>query len=184
MPTASQCSHGSQCSSCHENQGSGQVLAAPGPYDEEKAPKEAMGQHPNHGVFNWNLGHLPPVEETSRNRPGPRLCTCCLCPGCQRPWPARSQFLNDQRKAREELLDSCHGGALGPLIQEAKLTTSDGAPVTIYFANFLVYLASLFQMGGSFHDLLQRKHQSNPSSVHRPWNLILYIPMRWCQETS
>ena len=19
-----------------------------------------MGQHPNHGVFNWNLGHLPP----------------------------------------------------------------------------------------------------------------------------
>ena len=81
---------------------------------------------------------------------------------------------NDQRRAREELLDSCHGGALGPLIQEAKLTTSDGAPVTIYFASFLVYLASLFQMGGSFHDLLQRKHQSNPSSVHRPWNLILY----------
>eukprot|EP00439_Symbiodinium_sp_Y106_P026817 s2205_g3.t1 len=29
----------------------------------------------------------------SRNRPGPRLCTCCLCPGCQRPWPARSQFV-------------------------------------------------------------------------------------------
>ena len=81
---------------------------------------------------------------------------------------------NDQRRAREELLDSCHGGALGPLIQEAKLTTSDGAPVTIYFASFLVYLASLFQMGGSFHDLLQRKHQSNPSSVHRPWSLILY----------
>ena len=81
---------------------------------------------------------------------------------------------NDQRRAREELLDSCHGGALGPLIQEAKLTTSDGAPVNIYFASFLVYLASLFQMGGSFHDLLQRKHQSNPSSVHRPWNLILY----------
>ena len=89
----------------------------------------------------------PPVEETSRNRPGPRLCTCCLCPGCQRPWPARSQFLNDQRKAREELLDSCHGGALGPLIQEAKLTTSDGAPVTIYFASFLVYLASPFPDG-------------------------------------
>ena len=76
-------------------------------------------------------------------------------------------------KGQRKLLDSCHGGPLGPLIQEAKLTASDGAPVTFYFANFLVYVASLSRMGGSFHDLLQRKHQSTPSSVHT-WNLILY----------
>ncbi|CAE7515104.1 unnamed protein product, partial [Symbiodinium sp. CCMP2592] len=81
---------------------------------------------------------------------------------------------NDQRKAREELLQSCHGGLLGPLIQEAEVTTDDGAKVTMYFANLLVYLASLFQMGGSFHDLIQRKHRANPSSVSKPWQLILY----------
>ncbi|CAE7256692.1 unnamed protein product [Symbiodinium sp. CCMP2592] len=81
---------------------------------------------------------------------------------------------NDQRKAREELLQSCHGGLLGPLIQEAEVTTDAGAKVTMYFANLLVYLASLFQMGGSFHDLIQRKHRANPSSVSKPWQLILY----------
>ena len=81
---------------------------------------------------------------------------------------------NDQRKARDELLQSCHGGPLGPLIQEAEVTTDDGAKVTMYFANLLVYLASLFQMGGSFHDLVQRKHRANPSSVSKPWQLIIY----------
>ena len=81
---------------------------------------------------------------------------------------------NDQRKARDELLQSCHGGPLGPLIQEAEVTTDDGAKVTMYFANLLVYLASLFQMGGSFHDLVQRKHRANPSSVSKPWQLSIY----------
>ena len=46
--------------------------------------------------------------------------------------------------------------------------------MTIHFANLLVYITSLFHMGGSFHDLVQRKHQSNPSSVDKPWSLILY----------
>ena len=81
---------------------------------------------------------------------------------------------NDQRKARDELLHSCHGGPLGPLIQEAEVATDDGGKVTMYFANLLVYLASLFHMGGSFHDLLQRKHRAKPSSVSKPWQLILY----------
>eukprot|EP00439_Symbiodinium_sp_Y106_P026231 s4431_g3.t1 len=50
----------------------------------------------------------------------------------------------------------------------------DAATVTIHFANFLAYITSLFHMGGSFHDLVQRKHQSNPSSVDKPWSLLLY----------
>ena len=81
---------------------------------------------------------------------------------------------NDQRNARRELLDSCHGGLMGPLIQEAELTTIDGSLVRIHFANLLVYISSLFYMGGSFHELLYRTHQSNPSSITKPWNLMLY----------
>ena len=81
---------------------------------------------------------------------------------------------NDQRKARQQLLQSCDGGPMGPLIQQAELPMSEGATVTIHFANLLVYITSLFHMGGSFHDLVQRKHQSNPSSVDKPWSLILY----------
>ncbi|CAE7828917.1 unnamed protein product [Symbiodinium sp. CCMP2592] len=81
---------------------------------------------------------------------------------------------NDQRKARQQLLESCDGGPLGPLIQQAELPMSDGATVTIHFANLLVFITSLFAMGGSFHDLLQRKHAAKPSSLDQPWSLILY----------
>ena len=38
-----------------------------------------------------------------------------------------------QKEARLQLLDSCHGGALGPLIQEANLVKGDGTTTTMFF---------------------------------------------------
>ena len=78
-----------------------------------------------------------------------------------------------QREARLDLLQDCHGGLLGPLIQEAKLETKDGNSCTMYYANFLVYLANLYHMDSSFTKLIQRRHAQRPSSPSAPWGLVL-----------
>ena len=79
-----------------------------------------------------------------------------------------------QTEARRQLLDECQGGSLGPIIQTATLLTAKGEECTMFFANFLVYLAAIYSRGGSFCQMVQRKHQSTPSGPTRPWNLILY----------
>ena len=56
---------------------------------------------------------------------------------------------NHQREARLQLLDSCHGGALGPLIQEANLVKDDGTTTTMFFANLLVYMMAIYHQDGT-----------------------------------
>ncbi len=81
---------------------------------------------------------------------------------------------NDQRAARVQLVESAHGGHLGPLIQEATLAQADGGTMTLPYVNFLVYISKLYSQGGSFTQLLQAKHAQNPSSPDKPWGLTLY----------
>ena len=79
-----------------------------------------------------------------------------------------------QRQARQQLLEDCHGGGLGPLLQSAQLDTSNGHQPMV-FCHLLVYLIALYARGGSFQKLLQAKHYQTPSSVERPWSMILYL---------
>ena len=72
------------------------------------------------------------------------------------------------------MINQCHGGALGPLIQEAPLYKDDGSSTTLFFANFQVYISALFNQGGSFTQLVHQAHAAMPSSQDRPWGLILY----------
>lgn len=82
----------------------------------------------------------------------------------------------DQREARRLLLRDSHGGGLGPLIQNMPMLTSEGNHVQIAIASFLVFIAALFARSeGSFHAMLRDKHSQNPSTVDRPWSLILYL---------
>ena len=80
-----------------------------------------------------------------------------------------------QRQARRELLASCDGGALGPLIQSENAQDAQGKPVQVSFTNLLTYLVALFARGGSFHQLVKKQHQLHPSSPARPWQMILYL---------
>ena len=57
---------------------------------------------------------------------------------------------------------------MGSLIQEAKLLMEDGSSTTMFYANFLVYLAAVYHHGGSMFQLIQRQHLSNPSSMEKP----------------
>ena len=80
----------------------------------------------------------------------------------------------DQVAARRQMLDSCHEGHLGPLIQTASLVQEDGQKVKMFFCHPLVYLASLFARGGSFTKLIQEMHAIQPSRADQPWDLCLY----------
>ena len=81
---------------------------------------------------------------------------------------------NHQREARLQLLDGCHGGALGPLIQEANLVKDDGATTTMFFANLLVYMMAIYNHNGAWTQLVQQCHANCPSSIDHPWGLITY----------
>ena len=80
-----------------------------------------------------------------------------------------------QREARRELLKTCHGGALGPLIQEAPLQQVDGSPSTFVFTSLLTYLSALFSRGNSFQKLLASRHEACPSSTSKPWRRVMYL---------
>eukprot|EP00438_Fugacium_kawagutii_P017417 Skav234034 [mRNA] locus=scaffold2485:5120:7207:+ [translate_table: standard] len=81
----------------------------------------------------------------------------------------------EQREARRLLIQDSHGGGLGPLIQQMPMLTSQGSHVQLAIANFLVFIQALFARGGSFHAMLRSKFSQNPSSIDRPWSLILYL---------
>ena len=81
---------------------------------------------------------------------------------------------NHQKAARQLLLKECHGGSLGSLIQEAQLYREDGTSTTFHYANLLVYLATVYNQGGSMFELIQRQHQASASSIDQPWGLIIY----------
>ena len=81
---------------------------------------------------------------------------------------------NHQKEARLQLLDDCHGGALGPLIQEANLVKDDGTTTTMFFANLLVYMMAIYNHNGAWTQLVQQSHAFCPSSIDNPWGLILY----------
>lgn len=81
---------------------------------------------------------------------------------------------NHQKAARQLLLQECHGGSLGSLIQEAQLYREDGTSTTFHYANLLVYLATVYNQGGSMFELIQRQHQASASSIEQPWGLIIY----------
>ena len=80
-----------------------------------------------------------------------------------------------QREARRELLDTCDGGALGPLIQSCNVENTHGNPVQVCFTNLLTYLVALFARGGAFHNLLKQQHEHHPSSAAKPWHMVLYL---------
>ena len=80
-----------------------------------------------------------------------------------------------QREARRELLDTCDGGALGPLIQSCNVENTHGNPVQVCFTNLLTYLVALFARGGAFHKLLKQQHEHHPSSAAKPWHMVLYL---------
>ena len=81
---------------------------------------------------------------------------------------------NHQREAREHLLEQCHGGQLGPLLQQTEVQTTDGSSTTMFFIHLLVYLTSMYHLGGSFTQLMQQRHATHPSSPTKPWDLIIY----------
>jgi hypothetical protein len=81
---------------------------------------------------------------------------------------------NHQKEAWKALLQECHGGAMGSLMQEAELLREDGSSTTMFYANFFVYLAAVYHHGRSMFQLIQRQHQSNPSSMEKPWGIIIY----------
>ena len=80
----------------------------------------------------------------------------------------------DQRAARRQLLDSMHGGQLGPLLQTAEVQALDGSTQNMVYCNALCYIAALYAKGGSFTELLQACHKKRPSSSFEPYSLILY----------
>ena len=90
----------------------------------------------------------------------------------QEVWNTRSTDLhssNQQREARLQLLDSCHGGALGPLIQEANLVKDDGTTTTMFLANLLVYMMAIYHQDGSWTKLVQQHHAECPGTISDPW---------------
>ena len=80
-----------------------------------------------------------------------------------------------QIEARRQLIADCHGGGLGPLIQEATVQDNAGEPATLVFTSLLTYLIALFARGGSFTKLMSSKHAQCPSSPSQPWKLIIYL---------
>ena len=73
--------------------------------------------------------------------------------------------------SRAELAKMCH---YGPIFEQKVARTVDGGTTTLLFLNLLSYLAASFAQGGGFADLLERCHQSSPSSYARPWHGIFY----------
>ena len=80
-----------------------------------------------------------------------------------------------QREARRQTIAECHGGDLGPLIQETVLQNKDGEPVPFVFTSLLTYLMALFARGGSWAQLFSSVHAKCPSSPQQPWKLIVYL---------
>ena len=71
---------------------------------------------------------------------------------------------NHQKEARLQLLDDCHGGALGPLIQEANLVKDDGATTTMFFGKPV-----------GLHDgNLQPQWCMDPACPAKPWCLPIF----------
>ena len=81
---------------------------------------------------------------------------------------------NAQKEARLQLLAECHGSALGPLILESTLELEDGTKTPFHYTNFLVYIMALYHRDTSFTQLVQNCHTASPSTMDRPWGLILY----------
>lgn len=81
---------------------------------------------------------------------------------------------NHQKEARQELLQQCHGGALGPLVQQATLYKDDGATTPLHFCHLLVCIMALFHQSGSFTQLVHQAHRRQPSALSCPWNLAIY----------
>ena len=73
--------------------------------------------------------------------------------------------------SRAELAKMCH---YGPILEQKVARTVDGGTTTLLFLNLLSYLTATFAQGGGFADLLERCHQSSPSSYARPWHGIFY----------
>lgn len=65
----------------------------------------------------------------------------------------------------------CH---YGPIFEQKVARTVDGGTTALLFLNLLSYLAASFAQGGGFADLLERCHQSCPSSYAKPWHGIFY----------
>ena len=91
-------------------------------------------------------------------------------------WRRKVPELHNEKQLKEasraELAKMCH---YGPIFEQKVARTVDGGTTALLFLNLLSYLAASFaQDGGGFADLLERCHQSSPSSYARPWHGVFY----------
>ena len=89
---------------------------------------------------------------------------------------------NHQREAREHLLEQCHGGQLGPLLQQTEVQTTDGSSTTMFFIHLLLHLTSMYHLGGSFSS---RSRDMPPIlQAQQSHGISLFIVMRSSQAMS
>ena len=62
----------------------------------------------------------------------------------------------------------------GPLLVQCPCTTTDNDSIQVWMANPLSLLAGCFKQGGGWASMLQEIHTKQPSSVSKPWDLLLY----------
>lgn len=62
----------------------------------------------------------------------------------------------------------------GPMVREAHVVATKGAPLTFRFVNLWAFMWVAYGRGGSFRELIRARHGANPSSRDKPWRLILY----------
>jgi len=62
----------------------------------------------------------------------------------------------------------------GRLVRELELSHVEGPPIKLLAAHLWAFLDTAFRTDGGMRQLFQERHASNPSSVDRPWSLIIY----------
>ena len=62
----------------------------------------------------------------------------------------------------------------GPFFKSAEAVTAAGTAMSFVYINFLSLLAGVFYKEGHFTDFMLQMHQANPSTLEKPWDLIIY----------
>lgn len=77
---------------------------------------------------------------------------------------------DDMRAARDWMLDTPTG--YGTIIKQLNLVGKDSP--TLDILNLWAFLDVAYRGGGSFRQLVSRRHSEQPSSEDKPWRLMLY----------
>jgi len=79
----------------------------------------------------------------------------------------------EQREARNYLARTVTPN--GTVTDRLELIPRDGGrPIELLVVNLWAFLDDVFRKGGAMRDLILERHASTPSSIDRPWRLILY----------